>query len=206
MNESKKLDDATELFNSHRFYGYERPREHGGILVYPLEAYPSFPFNENFDFMNIKLEELYYKYIREYISNQKNLVWKKEDLIELIEIQKEKDEIEKSKQNSTPSELNEKSNSIKNKINEKEEKINEMIKNKKLPEQIENERLKLENLKNLKSNIDESISDNKLDKISNNTATKNNWQIILFIVLFIIIFFVIYFFYKKYNKKKYNNK
>lgn len=202
MNESKKkLDEATELYNSHRFYGYERPREHGGILVYPLEAYPSFPYDDNLDFMNKKLEELWYKYIREYISNQKNLVWKEEDLFELIEIQKEKDEIEKSKQNSTPSELNEKSNSIKNKINEKEEKINEMIKNKKLPEQIENERSKLQDLKDLKSNIDESISDKKSEEISNiiaiqnNNATQNNRQMIVFALLFIIMLFVIYYYY-----------
>ena len=172
MNDSKKkLDEINKLIMFVKFRGSERPREHGGILVFPFEAFPKYPFDDDGEFMNGKLEELYYKYIREYVTNQGDLVWTEKELNELIEIQKQKEAIEKKKNNlanKSTSDLKEdvkedleKSNLLKNKIKSKEQQLEQMIKDKKLPEQIEEEKKKLEDLKNIKSNVDKNIDTNK---------------------------------------------
>ena len=169
MNDSKKkLDEINKLNTSIKFRGSERPIQHGGIISFPFEAFPNYPFNDDGEFMNGKLEEHYCKFFREYVTNQGNLVWTDTELNELIEIQREKDTIEKKKNNlANKSNSNlqedikedlEKSQILKNKIKVKEKKIEEMIKNGGLSEQIEEDKKKLEELKKIKSNVDENIN------------------------------------------------
>lgn len=187
MDDAKeKYLESKKKYENVRFQGKERPRKHGGIIIYPFDAYPKYPFDESGEFIDIKTEENYYKFIREYINNQQNLVWTYDELDELIEIQKQKEKLEKEKINL----LNKSDNNLKkdiedniknlnlleNKIKIKEKIINDMIENGELSEQIEKEKKKLNELKNIKSNINKNISTSK--SIILDDKSRNNFSIV----------------------------
>ena len=75
----KEYDQATTLMYAYQWKGSERPKEHGGALIYPSLAYPDFPYNENGDWLDPQLEEEYYFQIDQYMKKN-NLVWTEEEL------------------------------------------------------------------------------------------------------------------------------
>lgn len=173
MEEARKEYEKSEsLFKSIRFLGKERPRLHGGVIVYPFDAYPKYPFNENGAFADSSTEEKYYKIFMDYINKQENLVWTEDELSELIQIQKEKDQIEYNRKNLAKKSKNELKESIKKDtekiksldliIKEKENDINDMINENKSEKQIEDEKKKLNELKNIKNEINTNLNTSKL--------------------------------------------
>ena len=75
----KEYNDAVDLMYKLQWKGSERPKEHGGPLIYPLLAYPTFPHDEDGNWLDPKLEEEYYYQIDQYMKKN-NLVWTEEEL------------------------------------------------------------------------------------------------------------------------------
>ena len=75
----KEYNDAVDLMYKLQWKGSERPKEHGGPLIYPALAYPDFPYNEDGEWLDPKLEEEYYYQIDQYMKKN-NLVWTEEEL------------------------------------------------------------------------------------------------------------------------------
>jgi len=75
----KEYNDAVDAMYKLQWKGSERPKEHGGPLIYPLLAYPTFPHDEDGNWLDPKLEEEYYYQIDQYMKKN-NLVWTEEEL------------------------------------------------------------------------------------------------------------------------------